>query len=222
MKRIISASLVALIVFAGCERSVDGLDTPSLTQNPQVFIDGFSAGLEYFPYDDGFAFAQAFTVDNENTFGGTSASMRFDVPNPGNALGTYVGGFFMDENGGRDLTPYNALTFYAKGTLAGKIDQIGFGQGPSSDFQVSIDSLHISTNWQKYVIPIPDASKLTQEEGMLYIVETPEDGNGYTFWIDELQFEYLPGLIAPRPFISNGGTSNSSAFGNLEYLWACP
>lgn len=212
MKQIFSVSLVALIVFAGCERSVDGLGVPSLSQNPEVFIDGFSAGLEYLPYNDGFAFAQAFSVDNINTFGGSSASMRFDVPNPDNALGNYLGGFFMDENGGRDLTPYNALTFYAKGTKAGKINEIGFGQGPTSDFQVSIDSLHISTNWKKYVIPIPDPSKLTQEEGMLWIVETPEDGSGYTFWIDELQFEYLPGLIAPRPFISNGGTSNASVF----------
>lgn len=212
MNKIIIASFFAAIFFAGCERSVDGLSEPGLTQNPEVFIDGFSAGLEYFPYDDGFAFAQAFSVDEEVTYDGSSASMRFDVPNPDNALGNYVGGFFLDENGGRDLTPYNALTFYAKGTLAGKIDKIGFGQGISTDFQVSIDSLHISTNWKKYVIPIPDPSKLTQEEGMLWIVETPEDGNGYSFWIDELQFEYLPGLIAPRPFISNGRTSNSSVF----------
>ncbi len=217
MKRLFSASLVSLMIFAGCERSVDGLDVPSLSQNPDVFIDGFSAGLEYFPYDDGFAFAQAFSVDQVETFGGSSASMRFDVPNPDNALGNYVGAFFLDENGGRDLSPYNALTFYAKGTLAGKIDQIGFGQGPSSNFQVSIDNLHISTNWKKYVIPIPDASKLTQEEGMLWLVETQENGNGYTFWIDELKFEYLPGLIEPQPFISNRDTSSASVFVGQDF-----
>lgn len=212
MKRIFSVSLVTLIVFAGCERSVDGLDVPGLSENPQVFIDGFSTGLEYFPYDDGFAKAEAFSVDNEVAFGASSASMRIDVPNPGDPFGSYAGAFFLDENGGRDLTSYNALTFYAKGTRAGKIDQIGFGQGTSSEYQVSIDSLHISTNWRKYVIPIPDASKLTQESGMFWFVENPEDGSGYTFWIDELQFEYLEGLIQPRPFISNGGTSNASVF----------
>jgi hypothetical protein len=39
----------------------------------------------------------------------------------------------------------------------------------------------------KVIIPIPDASKLTLEKGMFWYAEGPENGNGYTFWIDELK-----------------------------------
>lgn len=206
MKRIISASLVALVVFAGCERSVDGLEEPTLTDNPQVFVNGFSAGLEYFPYNDGFAKLDAFQVDEDVTFDGQGASMRIDVPNPDDPTGaSYAGASFIDLNGGRDLSGYDALTFYAKGSKAAFINQIGFGQGENNaNYEVRLDSLRISTFWQKFVIPIPNPSKLTAESGLFWFAENPEDGEGYSFWIDELQFERLGNIAQPRPVINNG------------------
>ncbi len=219
MKRIFSASLVALIVFAGCERSVDGLSQPTLTQNPQVFIDGFSSGLDYLPFGD--SKLDAFTVDEETTFDGSGASMRFDVPNVGDPTGAYAGAIFKDKNGGRDLTPYNALTFYAKATRSGTINEIGFGNDfENSPYQTVISGLRLSTNWKKYVIPIPDPSRLTAEQGMFWYAEGPEGdtGEGYTFWIDELQYEFLPGLAQPRPFIKNGSDETGAAFVGQDLL----
>jgi len=205
MNRILSASLLSLILVAGCERSVDGLSEPTLTNNPQVFVDGFSVGLEYFPYNDGFAKLDAFQVDEDVTFDGSGASMRIDVPNPEDPSGVYAGASFIDLNGGRDLSEYDALTFYARGTKAGTINQLGFGQGKdNSYFEVRLDSLKLSTYWQKFVIPIPNASKLTAESGLFWFAENPEDGEGYSFWIDELQFETLGNIAQPRPIINNG------------------
>lgn len=209
--RILSACLLALLVVAGCERSVDGLEEPTLTQNPEVFIDGFSSGLDYLPFAD--SKQNAFSVDNQTTFDNSTASMRFDVPNFGDPGGPYAGAIFKDLNGGRDLSAYNALTFYAKATKAATINEIGFGQDfEGNEFQVSISNLRISTGWEKYIIPIPDASRLTQESGMFWFAEGPENNDGYTFWIDELKFENLSTLAQVRPFINNSRNDTGAVF----------
>jgi hypothetical protein len=44
-----------------------------------------------------------------------------------------------------------------------------------------------------------DASKLTLEKGMFWYAEGPENGNGYTFWIDELKYEKL-GTVSTANF----------------------
>jgi hypothetical protein len=49
----------------------------------------------------------------------------------------------------------------------------------------------LSTVWKKYYIPIPDPSKLKIEKGMFYVSAGAENGNGYSFWIDEVKFENL-------------------------------
>ncbi|TVR36041.1 MAG: hypothetical protein EA390_01030, partial [Balneolaceae bacterium] len=116
-------SVLMLLLFFGCERTVSNLDSPGFPENPEVFIDGFSAGLEYYPYEG--SKMDAFTVDSETTFGRSELSMRFDVPNVGDPDGAFAGAIFRDDNGGRNLTSFNALTFYAKGTKAGTINDIG-------------------------------------------------------------------------------------------------
>lgn len=211
MNRLLGAGLVALIVLAGCERSVDGLSEPGFTQNPNVFIDGFSSGLDYLPFAD--SKQTAFSVDNQTTFDNSSASMRFDVPNFGDPGGAYAGAIFKDLNGGRDLTGYNALTFYAKATKAATINEIGFGQDfEGNEFQVSISNLRISTGWEKFIIPFPDASRLTQESGMFWFAEGPENNDGYTFWIDELKFENLSTIAQLRPFINDARDDTGAVF----------
>ncbi len=203
--RIVFTAFASLIIFAGCERSVSGLSEPTLTNNPEVFVDGFSAGLEYFPYTDGFAKLDAFQVDSDVTFDGAGSSMRIDVPNPEDPTGVYAGALFRDINGGRDLSGYDALTFYARGSKAARINQIGFGQNDqNSNYQVKVDSLRIATYWQKITIPIPNPSKLTAESGLFWFAENPEDGDGYSFWIDELKFEKLGNIAQPRPVINGG------------------
>jgi hypothetical protein len=36
---------------------------------------------------------------------------------------------------------------------------------------------------------------------MFWYAEGPENGNGYTFWIDELKYEKLGTVAQPRPAI---------------------
>jgi hypothetical protein len=201
--RTMLASVLLMFLATGCERSVDGLSEPGFPENPEVFINSFSAGLEYYPFEG--SKLDAFSVDSETTFGRSTLSMRFDIPNEGDPEGGFAGAIFRDDNGGRNLTSYNALTFYAKGTKAATINEIGFGLDFFGDrFAVGLNGLRLTTNWRKYVIPIPDASKLTQSQGLLWYAEGPENGDGYSFWLDEVRYENLPGLAQPRASIMNG------------------
>lgn len=210
-KRTFIVALSLMFIALACERSVDGLEEPGFTENPDVFIDGFSAGLDYFPYAD--SDQDAFSVDNDDTYNNTAASMRFDVPNVGDPEGGYAGAIFRDENGGRDLSSYNALTFYAKGSVAGTLNSIGFGQDFEGDeFAVSLSNTKLTTNWEQYVVPIPDPSRLTASRGLLWYAEGPEDGDGYSFWLDEVKYEKLEDLAQPRPAIQNGNEVTQTSF----------
>ena len=211
LKRTFIVALSLMFIALACERSVDGLEEPGFSENPDVFIDGFSAGLEYLPFAE--SDQDAFSVDSDDTHDNTAASMRFDVPNVGDPEGGFAGAIFRDENGGRDLTSYNALTFYAKGTVAGTLNEIGFGQDfGENEYVASLNNVKLTTNWEKYVVPIPDASNLTSEQGLLWYAEGPEDGDGYSFWLDEVKYENLEDLAQPRPAIQNGNEVTQTSF----------
>ncbi|RMG75961.1 MAG: glycosyl hydrolase family 16 [Bacteroidetes bacterium] len=215
INNLIGTAIAALMVFSvGCERPIDGLEPAQFPVEPNVFIDGFSAGLEYAAF--GGSDVSAFEVVDEGAYKGTSV-MRFAVPDFDNASGAYAGGAFFVP-GGRDLSGFNVLTFWAKASKSANIDILGFGNDLGENrFVTTITNTPVTTNWQKYYIPIPDPSKLTQEKGMFYYSEGPEDGRGYTFWIDEVKFENL-GTIAPRGGgIFNGVDSTVTAESGAEF-----
>ncbi len=201
-----------VLIFSNCKRDKsDDAKPATFPKNGEVFIDGFSAGLEYLPFGD--SYFAAFTVDEETKYKGTSA-MRFDVPNVGDPDGAYAGAIFPDY-GGRDLSDFDALTFWAKGTEGRTINDVGFGQDFNENkYQVAIKgALEITTNWRKYIIPLPDPSKLTRENGLFWYAEGPNnDGTGWTFWIDELQFEKLGTIAQPRPSILEGQDITTQSF----------
>jgi len=185
-----------------CERDPsDEVELATFPKTAEVFIDGFSGGLEYLPFNG--SKLDAFTVDEATKYDGT-ASMRIDVPNFGDPEGAYAGAIFRDASG-RDLSDFDALTFWAKASQAATINEIGFGVDfADNKYFVTKTGLRLSTTWTKYTIPIPDPYKLTLEKGMLFYATGPENNNGYTFWIDELQFEKLGTIALPKPAILNG------------------
>ena len=174
---------------------------------PEVFIDGFSAGLYYAAY--GTSKVTAFSVDNNVKYKGTS-SMRFEVPDKGDPNGSYVGGVF-GTNPGRDLSGYNVLTFWAKASQPAILNEVGFGNDMGeSKYKVTLTNVAVNSNWMKYYVPFPDPSVLKQERGMFFYSAAPQNGRGYTFWIDEVQFENL-GTIAHTVYsICNGSDVKTS------------
>jgi hypothetical protein len=211
LMKYIPLGILSILLLVGCERDLDDLQPAASSTNPNVFINGFSPGLEYAAF--GGSVPTAFDVDTEVTYKNTSeASMRFEVPDAGDPRGAYAGGAFFT-TAGRDLSGYDALTFWAKASKAANIDVVGFGNdlGPAR-FQTTITGLPVTTNWQKFIIPLPDPSKLTAERGMFFYSEGPEEGRGYTFWIDELKFEKLGTIAHPQHTILNGEDQVETSF----------
>jgi hypothetical protein len=214
LTHVILLGFMSALLF-GCQRNLSSdVEFAKFPNNPEVFIDGFSGGLQYFPFAG--SKLNAFTVDAETRYAGAS-SMRFDVPNVGDPSGAYAGAIFPDA-GGRDLSGFDALTFWAKATQAGTINEIGFGNDfGENKHLVTLNNMRINTTWTKYIIPIPDPSQLSLEKGMFWYAEGPENGNGYTFWIDELKFENLGTVAQPRPAIFNGEEKVETSFIGVTY-----
>lgn len=194
-----------LIINFGCARDIDELEPAAFPTNGDVFIDGFSGGLQYNAFGD----VNTFSVDEDVVYNGT-ASMRFAIPDAGSPNGSFSGGSFFAA-GGRDLSGYTTLSFWAKASRSAAIQEIAFGDGPDgAKYKTAISNLPLNTNWKKYYVPIPEPSKLTQESGLLFYVEEPEEGEGYTFWIDEVQFEDLGTIAFRNAGILDGQTQEFS------------
>lgn len=192
-----------ILTGSGCKkRDFTDLQTPSFPNTAEVFIDDFTSDLAYAAF--GGSDVKAFQVDNQVSYGGTRQSMRFDVPDANSPQGSYAGGVFFSKTG-RNLTGYNALTFYIKATQPATIGVLGIGNDLGENkYQVTLNGLPVNTNWKKVIIPIPDASKLTAEKGLFYYSTGPENGRGYTFWIDEVRFEKLGDLANLQGLIYTG------------------
>lgn len=194
--------VMSLMLWNGCERSVVGLEEPSHPATPEVFIDGFSPGLNYAAFSG--SVPAAFQVDYEVTLNNSAASMRFEVPDVGDDRGAYAGGAFFTGTP-RDLSGYDALTFWAKASQPANVDVLGFGLDlAQSPYQASIGGVAVNSNWKKYIIPLPNAEVLEAERGMFFYSEGPENERGYTLWIDNVQFERLGTLAHQSAGIMNG------------------
>jgi hypothetical protein len=219
-------ALLAVLTESACKRDLEDLEPAAFPATAEVFIDGFSAGLNYGAF--GGSKVTAFDVDTEVKYQG-SASMKFAVPDAGDPQGAYAGGAYYTTVG-RNLSGYDALTFWAKASKSATIDVVGFGNDfGESRFLATLNNVKVNTNWQKYIIPIPDPSKLTQERGMFFYSEGPEDELGYTFWIDELKFEKLGTIAHPRAVILEGQDQVISAetgqqlnIGGLKVIFNLP
>lgn len=206
---IILFATLSLFFFNGCQRDPDVLEPATYPVIPDVFIDGFSAGLNYAAF--GGSKVTAFDVDKEVKFSGT-ASMKIEVPDFEDPMGAYAGGTYFTSVG-RNLSDFDALTFWAKASQPANIDVVGIGNDLGLSLnQATISNLPVNTNWQKYYIPIPDPGRWKAERGMFFYSEGPENRKGYTIWFDEVKFEKVGTIAHPRPFILNGQNQNTVSF----------
>ncbi len=203
-------AIILLLLAVGCERDIsDDAVLATFPNTPDIYTDA-PVGLTdafFVSFDpNGGANPEGFGTTTDEAFEGSS-SIRIDVPAPDDADGGFIGGIFLDRGAGRNLTDYDALTFWAKGSITATIGQVGFGTDFMTDtYATSRNGLRLSTDWRKYIIPIPDASKLTQERGMFLFSAGTDDtgGVGYVFFMDEIRFEKLGTIAQPRPAILNG------------------
>ena len=155
-----------------------------------VFGDAYGTGISF---NDFGGATNTLSVDNSVKFSGTS-SLKVVVPSAG-----YTGGA-MKQDVPVNVTAYNAVTFYAKASLAKTLNVSGLGNnGSSSVYQAEYQNVALTTNWVKYIIPIPDPSKLTAIDGLFHFAEGSDEG-AYTIWFDDIKYENLVGVIGtPAP-----------------------
>ena len=200
MRRSLSSTFALLatgaLLATACSRDTDTLDPEPLSTDGTVFVNAFGRGVSF----QGFAGSNtnALHIDSTVKHEGV-ASIRFTVPLPNDPAGTYAGGAFVAEVP-RDLTGFNALTFWAKASRAASLDVVGIGNDNTgtSKFGAERNAVALTTEWQKIVIPIPLASKLTTEKGLFYLAEGAENGAGYDIWLDEIKYENLGTITNPR------------------------
>lgn len=203
-------AIALAICFSSCERDVsDDAVLATFPTTPDIFTDApvglTDAFFESFDPAAG-ANTNGFGVDNDVAYFGNS-SIRIDVPAPNDADGGFIGGIFRDRGAGRNLTGYDALTFWVKGSTTATVGLFGFGTDfIDNKYATSLTNTQLSTDWKKIIIPIPDPSKLTQEKGMFIFSAGTQSTNGlgYTFWIDEIRFEKLGNISLLYPYILNG------------------
>lgn len=211
--------LLILMLAIGCERELsDNATVAIFSTTGEVFTDG-PVGLGedfYFPFGGSKFDAASFDGEGFESL----VSIRIDVPNADDPTGNYAGAILRVDGAGRDLRGYDALTFYAKASQGVALGEVGYGTDFLEDkYRVAVKNLSLGTNWAKYTIPIPDASKLVEERGVFwYSLGTQNTGGlGYTVWFDDIKFEKLGNIAQPRPKILNGEdqfleTFNESVF----------
>ena len=200
------AVLIAALALAGCGRDSVSNPAPPNT-DPVVFDDDFGDAVDYQAFMG--SKVDAVQIDFMVAFSGP-ASLRITVPGPDAVDGTFAGGAFTTYNA-RDLSGYNALTFYAKSSMNSMLDIAGFGNDNSGNslYEASTNDIELTTDWTFVVIPIPDPSKLSDERGLFFFAEGHENETGFDFWMDEVKFATIEGISDPRPVM---GTATQTTF----------
>ena len=197
-----AAALLSLTLF-GCTRSTDGLQPFPLDTNPVVFTDvtDFGGVLDWRPFLGSKFDALAFDTDE---FVVGESSMRFTVPAPGDPSGSYAGGVIAAMIP-RNLSSYNAITFYAKASQAITLNEFGIGNDNSgfSRFTASTGGIPLTTDWQQFTVPVPITGKLTAEAGMFFFAEGAEGASAYDIWFDDIRYANVTTITNPRPSLTS-------------------
>lgn len=198
----IAAVVLTTFVWTGCsERDNSTLPPVTAPSDAEVFVDDFAEGVDF----------QAFQGSNLNALGtddnvkhqGTS-SLKVFVPDQGDPNGEWAGGAFVT-NTARDLTGYNALTFWAKSSAPTTLNVAGLGNDNTgtSKYAAELHDIPLTTEWTKIIIPIPLSAKLALEKGLFFFAEAPEGTSGHQIWFDDVIFETVAAISNPRPTMTS-------------------
>ncbi len=149
-----------------------------------VFGDDYAAGVGFVPFGDS---VNDITIDATTAHSGTS-SLKIQVPAAG-----YTGGAFTSGTE-EDLSAFNAVSFWAKASAAHPLNAVGLGNdgAPGSRLTVERNALELTTEWQRFVVPVPSPSKLMAENGLFHFAEA--DSAAYTIWLDDIEYTTVSDL----------------------------
>ncbi len=200
-----TALLAACAAFGlgGCGHGTPTESFPFSTE-PAVFHDAYLPGVGFNPFQG--SKADAVALDSTTKYQGV-ASLRVTVPGPGDP-GVYAGGAIVAPTP-RNLSGYNALSFWIRASRAVTLDVIGFGNDNTgtSQYEGRRTNVSMTTGWTHVLIPIPLPARLDHEKGLLFFAEGPQGGAGLTFWLDEVEFVNVTPAAPPRPVLATQSVS---------------
>ncbi len=198
---------------AGCSRD-HGTAPAQFPTEGDVFLDQFGSGVTFQAFLG--SKLDAVDIDLTQTQAGT-ASLNVIVPDSGDPSGSYAGGAFTTTIG-RNLSGFDALTFWAKASRTVTLNVVGIGNDNTgtSTYTAEMNNLELTTTWTKFVLPIPLPEKLTAEQGMFYFAEGPEGGAGCQIWFDEIKYEALGTVTSPSADL--GTSSRTLEVGEVDTL----
>lgn len=131
-----------------------------------------------------------------------AGSACLEVTVPSEAEGGYAGGAFVASRP-RDLSRFDALTFWARASRDVVIEVVGLGNDNTgtSRYTAEWKRVAVSSTWDRYFIPLPLPARLVAEKGLFFFAAAPVAGQGATLWLDDIGFEALGEgtLGSPRP-----------------------
>lgn len=201
--------LAGLAGLAGCsDRDITDLPTAEGNTDPLVFDDAYGPDVYFQPFYQ--THYTASSIDSVFAYGGYqfdgARSLKFEVPPANSALGLYLGGV-LTSAGARDLSGYNALTFYARTDGNATLDVAGFGNDNTGNslYEAGRGNIALTRDWTFVVVPIPDPSKLISERGLFTLAEATEEAqpDGYNIWFDEIRFANLGNIEVFRPIMTS-------------------
>ncbi|MFE8596833.1 beta strand repeat-containing protein [Archangium violaceum] len=172
--------------------------------NQIVFYDGNGADVSFADFGGA---ANNVTVDATETFNDRKV-INFQVT----GTGSYSGGAWVT-SAPRDLSAYNALTFWAKASKAETLNVTGIGNDAGATSGTGFGSergaLAITTEWKKYTIPIPNPAKYKNVGGLFHVADGPDN---YTLYLADIIYENLGSgtLGAGTASIGNGNANTGS------------
>ena len=173
-RSLLRATLDSVSVEAPVEVNLGGL---------AVYTDDFEAG-----FDRAFfaAAAEDLTPVNDSFLG--ERALRVGVPGEGFA------GFTVIAETAQDLSAFNAMTAWVRGTGADQVlDVIGLGLDLDTNRR-SVETavgIPLGREWQLIVIPLPDPVRYGEERGLFHVAEGAS-GEPTSFLLDEIRFVRFP------------------------------
>lgn len=187
------------VFLAGCGRTSPTELWPPIT-DPLVFNDTFGSHVGFQAFMG--SKLDAVAVDSTVKYQGAT-SLKITVPPPADPSGGYAGGAFVTTMA-RDLSGYNALSFWVKASRPVPLEVAGLGNDNTgtSKYEAKRTAIPLTTSWAEVLVPIPLPSVLQGEKGLFFFAEGPQSGAGLTLWIDEVRFVNVGTVTDPRPAIT--------------------
>ena len=206
-----SSGLVTALSPGACSiTAVDGvlqasatvtIPNPTPTTTPgQVFFDGvYATGVTFQPAT---AAADTVSIDTATLNPAGHASLEFSYATTG-----FTGGAFISSTP-LNLSSFDSLTFWAKASAPISLGKFGIGDNAGlspNTADAEVDNLAISTQWTRFIIPLPNPALYTQALGLGTLLDTTHQAP-LQLWLSDIQYVQSGSAVLGAPGLQFTGT----------------